>query len=83
MLEFTVFKRGLFSHVHLMVLVVSVVLVVSSAKKDQPPFLNNPLPSEKHRARELRNLTHELSHENAHENEGSAHEHVRENAQEV
>ena len=35
------------------------------------------LLSDKHRARELRNLTHELSHESAHENaHGSVHEDV-------
>ena len=39
--------------------------------------------SDKHRAREPRNLTHELSHESAHENaHGSVHEDVHGNAHE-
>ena len=42
-----------------------------------------PQLSDKHRAREPRNLTHELSHESAHESaHGSVHEDVHGNAHE-
>ena len=39
--EFVVFQKGLFSNVHLVLLVVSVVLAVSSLKKK-----NHPLPEQ-------------------------------------
>ena len=37
-------ERGCFQIIDLVVLVVSVVLMVSSVKNEQPPFLDNPLP---------------------------------------
>ena len=46
------------------------------------PYVNMHA-SEKYRARELRNLTHELSHESGHENtHGSVHEDIHRNAHE-